>query len=292
MISVLKRTLADYFNGLFGWILSALLLLACGATVILFNVTSATSSLANTLYTFSIVVSLAVPFVAANTFTASNARKETLWMRSLPIGGAGATAGRLTAAWLLLSVPTLLLLALPALTAGFTTSSKSMAYVAILGYQLLLTALLTVVSAISARFSRKLTAVLVGEGAVVTFWLLLPLISALVAVLPWIGLLLILTALLGVGAWFVFKRRSLKLGLCMLIPAAAATLLYLLWPPLFSKHFSNLLYALALQDRLQGFCAGHLDLPAAVVYLSVAAIGLFALLRTPVSFGKKGGTRK
>lgn len=291
MIAVYKRELSAYFNGLFGWIFLSVTVFGGGLCTVLFNLLGGTSALSSALFVLSLVSTALIPPIVTLTFTSDNRSRNSLWLSGLPLRKADVRVGKYLAALTLLTLPVAVYALFPPLMASFADLSYGTAYVSLLGYWLMNAALLAVESAVASMFRRPWVALTVCEvmGVVI---LLLPVLSALFSVFPAATLVCCVLLFVALGAAALIKKKRVAAGLWYAAPAALSVALYFLLPSIYSKHLPNALYAVSLQDRMQGFCAGHLDLPAVALFISVCVLGLFLTACLPVQYGKAGGARK
>ena len=104
---------------------------------------------------------------------------------------------------------------------------------------------------------------------------LVSLLSDLLAAIPLFGLILFVLLSAGAGA-LLWRRRALAIAV-----AGGGSLLsilfYLLLSSFYQRTLPKVLDFIALFDRLNGFCAGRLDLPTLALYVGVTAIACLLL---------------
>lgn len=292
MTAIYKREFRDYFRGLFGWIFTALLILTGGAISATVNILGGSTEFSYLFASLPDVLILMLPFLASRTFTKERSGKNMLWLSSLPVSRIGLVVGKYLAMLTLFLIPTAVLAVFPPLLDSFGTVAYGSAYTALLGYTLLGAALLSVCGFTASLCRNQLISVTVN----ILLCLLLyfaPVLATLFAGLPLIGFLVCALICIGSGIWIGIRRKSLIWGaLTAGIPVALLALLYILIPAFFGSLLPDVISYASLFDRLNGFCAGHLDIPAAVCYLSVAVLFLLLTAQLRTKNMRTGGGKK
>ena len=142
---------------------------------------------------------------------------------------------------------------------------------------------------VAAGCRKRVAAVLVGF-AVCLFLSLLSVLAVVVAAIPLIGLLLCIALAAGVGVAVWVRQNSLPRGAIVAgVPTVLLVVLWFVFPSFYKRWLAELIRSLGLFDRVSGFCAGHFDLSATVLYLSVIAVCLFFVAQMPIRLARKGG---
>ncbi len=271
MIAIWKREFRGYFRSYLGWTVAAILLLACGFCSFGATIHSLSADFAGVFTNLPLILILIVPAVAVYTFTREHARENWLWLGSLPVGRVGQTVGKYLAALSLLWLPSAVLLPMPPLLANLGKVSSGSAYVAILGYFLMIAAILALCSFIASRIKNTVLSVIVCVLLCAVLFFLTS-IAVVAQYFPWVALLILILLCAAVGALVGILKKSLLRGILTAgIPAAVLALLYLV-PNFYTHTLSRLIYFLSPFDRPSGFMAGHFDLPAAIYLLSFAIL--------------------
>ena len=292
MTAIYQKELRGLFNSLFGWGFVALWLLLGGVFSTVYNLASASTDITYVLQELILFLILLLPFLAARGFTSDNANGASLWLSSLPISRTGIVLGKYLALLTVFAIPTAFLAVYPPLLANFGTVSYGAAYTALAGYFLLGAAWLAVCCFLASRVRRVWLSVLLNLllGVAVYF---LPLLATVFSVLPLIGFLVCLLIAVAVGVVIGIRRKRLLTGLLTGgIPAVLLTVSYFLLPAVFAHWIPQMLNALSLFGRFDGFCSGHLDVPSAAVYLGVTALAVLFAVCYPLERFQKGGEKQ
>ena len=291
MMAFYKRELRSYFNGLLGWLVIAVLLLASGIYSAVTNLVGGTTDFSYIVRSMAEPVAVIVPLLAALTFTTENRHGNSLWLASLPTSALQMRLGKYLAALTLLTIPTVFLMIYPPLLENYGPLSYGAAYTALLGYWLMNAALLAVCSVIACCIKRVWVTLLVGE---LLSLFLLTLFSLVVTVFVYLPIVAFLLCVCMVAESVTVRCIKTKKKSPLIVGggiAVALTVLYILCPTFYSVFLAKALSAVSLFERLDGFCAGRLDLPATVLYLSVCALSLFVLSVLPAKRYWKGDDR-
>lgn len=290
MITVYKRELHGLFSGMLGWVLMAVWLLGGGLFSVVYNLAAASTDFSHMLRQLVFITPVLLPFLATRVFTRENGGNG-LWLASLPVSRAGIVMGKYLAALTVFLIPSLLMAIYPPLLANYGAVSYGSAYTALLGYLLLGAAWLAVCCLIASRARRVWASVVIGL-AVSLGVALLSFLCVIFELLPLVTLLAGVLASVAVGVVCGIRKKRLLTGLLTGgIPAAALTVCYFLLPVVIRKWIPEVLYALCLFSRFDGFCSGYMDLPAAVTYLGVGAVSLLTVILYPVTEFRKGGPK-
>ena len=215
-----------------------------------------------------------------------------LWLASLPVSRTNLILGKYFAALTVYAIPVLFSAIYPPLLANYGTLSYGSAYTALGGFFVLGASWLAVCLFIRSRVRRYRTAVLLNLlfGIVLYF---LPLLATVFSYLPLVGFAICVMITLTVGAMIGLRHRSWLFGILLsVIPTALFTAAYFLLPSVYTVWIPQGINALSLFARFDGFCSGHLDLPATVLYLGLLVLSVFFAVQHPSASMKKGGEKQ
>lgn len=296
MNAIFKRELRGLFRCAVGWVTLITLVLAAGIVTTVNNLLSLSSDASRLFPLLGDLLVLLCPLLASHAVTYENSKKNTRWLRSLPLSRGAILGGKYLAALALLGLCAVYFALFPLLIGIWGTVSYGTAYTALLGWVLIAAAVLSVSFLVASRTQSRPIAVLLGALVCLILYLL-PLLAALIAAIPWTGIL----AAVLVAAAFAVPRivrdqrqsRFPRTGVLILAPTAAVSLLlYFVARPFYTRILPTLLDQLSLFGRLDGFRNGHLDISAVVLLLSVTAVCLVLTLALPEpKFRKKGEGR-
>lgn len=289
MTAVFKREFRDYFSGMFGWIFIAMLALAGGALSAVLNILLGSTDSATVYATLPQVLVVLFPFLTSQTFTKEHAMQNNAWLCSLPIRRINLILGKFAAMLLLFLIPVVLFAALPLLLDSFGDVSYGSAYTALAGYVLMGCALLSVCTFVSSRMYHRIAAVIVNLLLCAAIYFL-PVLTDLSVQYPWVGYVACALVCAGIGAYLLIRYRRILAGILTAgIPVAVFTLLYIVFPGFYSDILPVILDYCSLISLLNGFTAGHFDVPTAVYYLSVAVLFVFLTVQLHATPVRKGG---
>lgn len=288
MTAIFKREFREYFSGLFGWIVTAVLALAGGLIAFVLNILAGSADFSTIFLTLSEVLIVVIPFLAAQTFTKERAIRNDLWLNSLPIRRTGMILGKFFAMLLLFLLPTALLAVFPPILDNIGNVSYGSAYIALFGYALMGCALLAICAFTASRMQNRIVSVIVNL-VICGLIYFAPLAATLFANLAWTGLLVLALICAGIGAYLVIRYRRILAGiLATAIPLALLVLLYFLLPAFYTQFLPVLLDYCSLITLLNGFTVGHLDVPCAVYYLSIAVLFIYLTIQLAPHPARKG----
>jgi len=287
MTAILKREFRDYFNGMFGWIFVAVLVLAGGAMVAVTNLLGASSEFSYIFSALPEVLLVLFPLTAARAFPKEYSKGNALWLGSLPVGRTGLVLGKYFAALALFLITTALLALFPPLLANFGAVSYGNAYTALFGYFLMGAALLAVCTFFASLMRTRIAAVVVN--LLICLWIYFSSIPAvLFAAIPWLACLICVVCAAALGVFVGLRRKKTLAGLLTGgIPILILVLLYFLVPAFYERFLPDAINLLSVYNRLSGFRVGHFDFPAAVFYLSVTVLFLFLTVQLSPRFSRK-----
>lgn len=181
MNAVFEKTMRRYFGTLFGYVFVALLLLLLGACTVLYHVnpTGGSADLSLSLQTLLLALTVLVPVACAYTVTLENKRGENRFLFSLPLSVADIVLGRFCAVLVLLCLPLLVLLLLPLVFTLYGTPAIGTAFLSIVGFLLLLGAMVAVCMTVASLTRSVAVAVLGGFAVLVLLYFVSPLAACL-----------------------------------------------------------------------------------------------------------------
>ena len=236
---------------------------------------------------------LLCPLLAAHSVTYDRAKRNTAWLRSLPLSRGAIFCGKYFAALSLFGIAAVYFALFPLLIGIWGKVAYGSAYVALLGWFLIAAAALAVSFLVASRVERRWLAVLLGAVVCAVLYVL-PLLAALIAAFPWVGILFF--ALLAAGAVLPSVLRGVRAGripvrgiAVFAAVCAVAVLLFFVAKRFYTAVLPAVLDYLSVFSRLDGFRDGHFDLTGVIFLLSVCVVclALTAVLTDPRR--EKGG---
>ena len=138
MLSVYKKELRSYFTSLTGYVAITLILVLSGIFIKIVSFDARFVFIENALPTASIVLMLAVPIIAMSSFAGEKTQKTDQLLYSLPVSTGGIVMGKYLAMLTVLSVPILVMSAVPFILSMYGTVNYFSTYVGFLYFFLLI----------------------------------------------------------------------------------------------------------------------------------------------------------
>ncbi|HBF15822.1 MAG TPA: hypothetical protein DDW30_09155 [Clostridiales bacterium] len=293
MSSIFRREFRGLFAGPAGWTVLIALVLGAGILTTVNNFLSLSSDATRMFPILCDVLILLCPLLAAHSVTYDRAKHNTAWLRSLPLSRGAIVCGKYFAALSLFGIAAVYFAIFPLLIGIWGKVSYGSAYVSLLGWFLIAAAALAVSFLIASRTERRWLAVLLGAVACAVLYFL-PLLAALIAAFPWVGILFF--ALVTAGAVLPSVLHDVRAGkvpvrgIAVFAPiCAAAVLLFFVAKRFYTAILPAVLDYLSVFSRLDGFRDGHFDLTAVIFLLSVPVVCLALTVVLPDPQRKKGG---
>ena len=299
MSSIFRREFRGLFLGGTGWFCLIALVFAAGVLTTVNNFLSLSSDASRMFPVLCDLLILICPLLAAFGVTYDAAKGNRLWLRSLPLSRWAILGGKYLSALALLGICAAWFALFPLLIGIFGSVSYGTAYTALLGWFLIAAATLAVCFLVAARVRNRLLAVIFGVLVCAVLYFL-PLLAAVIAAFPWVGMLLLI--LVGAGTSLprilrdVRAKRVPLRGLLIFVPVCgAAVALFFAVRSFYTEVLTEALDFLSVFARLDGFRDGHLDVTGVVFLVSVTAVCLWGAVLLPdpgVRAGKEGMTRE
>lgn len=293
MNSIFRREFRGLFSGPTGWAVLISLVLGAGVLTAVNNFLSLSSDATRMFPILCDALVLLCPLLASHAVTYDRAKKNTAWLRSLPLSRGAIVYGKYFAALSLFGIAAVYFAIFPLLIGIWGTVSYGSAYAALLGWFLIAAAALSLSFLIASRTNRRPLAVLFGALACAALYFL-PLLAALISAIPQVGIPVL--SLLGAAAALPSVLRDVRAGkaplrgIAIFLPVCAASvLLFFVARRFYTAVLPALLDCLSIFSRLDGFRDGHIDLPGILFLLSVPAVCLTLTAILPDPQRKKGG---
>lgn len=294
MTNVFRREFRGLFSGAAGWTVLISLVFGAGLLTTINNFLSLSSDATRMFPVLCDVLILLCPLLAAHSVTYDRAKHNTAWLRSLPLPRGAIVCGKYIAALSLFGIAALYFAVFPLLIGIWGKVAYGPAYTALFGWFLIAAAALAVSFLIASRVSRRWLAVLLGAvGCAVLYFL--PLLAALIAAFPWVGILFLVLLAAGIALPSVLRDvRAGRLplgGILTVVPVCvAAIVLFFAARRFYTAVLPAALDYVSVFSRLDGFRDGHFDLTGVLFLASVTVLCLAAMTVLPDPRpSKKGG---
>ena len=293
MNSIFRREFRGLFLGGTGWFCLIGLVFAAGVLTTVNNLLSLSSDASRMFPVLCDLLVLICPLLASHAVAYDTSKGNTRWLRSLPLTRGAILGGKYLAMLALLGICAVYFALFPLLLGIWGNVSYGTSYTALLGWTLIAAGALAVCFLIATRVRRRLSAVIIGVLICAALYFL-PLLGALIAVLPWVGILLLSLIAAGIAVPRVLRDvRSSRLplsGLLIFLPTVgAAVALFFAARPFYTVILPAILDYFSLFNRLDGFRNGHLDVGAVLFLLSVTAVCLMLAILLPDPNGREKG---
>ena len=282
MYAIYRKEMKVYLSGMFGYLIMALLLLFMGLFVTAFNLISGYTDLSYALSSMQWVLIVTVPFLSMRAIAEERHNRTDQLLYSLPIPLWRIVMGKYLALVTLFLLPTALSFLYPLLLISFgaPASATAISYTALVGYVLMVCALIAVCLFVSSLVENQIVAALLSVLAALVF-AFIDVLGTLVPSAPLASFALCLVAALGIAALMWVSTKNLTLGMIVaVILVLPISLTYIIRSALFASLVPDFLLSLNLFVRLGGFTYGHFDIPAAVFYLTLIGFFLFLTVQS------------
>lgn len=275
MLAIFRKELKLYFSGIFGYAVTAILLLFMSLFFAVFHLMSGYADFSYTLSSMVWVLLPVIPVLCMRAIAEENQRKTVRLLYSLPLSLTQIVMGKFLAVATLFLLPTAVSALFPLILAGMGNPSLPSAYLALLGYVLMALAAIALCLFVGSLTEHK--AIAAGVSAIVL--LLVYFSETAAALLPTSALFSFLVTLLfvlGIGALTWRVSGSLTLGLLsalvLVLPAAIG---YITNAAAYTALVPKTIGAIGIFARFSDFTSGYLRLPSVLFYLLFTAFFLF-----------------
>lgn len=280
MSAIYRKEMRVYLSGMFGWVITAVLLFFLGLFTALFHLLSGITNIAYTLTSMHWVLIVLIPFLTMRSIAEERHTRTDQLLYFLPIRLREVVAAKYLAACTVFLLSTAVYALYPLLLSCFGTISLASAYTALFGYVLLGAALIAVSLFVSSLVENQIVAAVLSIVSMLVIYFM----SSIAAILPTGALasfLLCVLAALGIGTLVWNSTKNLTVGtvvsVILILPTAV---IYIVNADLFEGLVPKALFSLDLFTRFGGFSYGRFDLPATVFYLSLIGFFLFLTVRS------------
>lgn len=280
MIAIFKRELREYYGGLLGYVLGALLLLFAGIFVMALQLRQGYGNFAYVLNYLSFLLILVVPLLTMGSFAGERQRGTELLLLSLPVTLLQVVLGKFLAAAVVLGLPCAIMAMYPPVLATLGEVNLPLAYGALLGFFLLGLALVAFGQLVSSLVDNPLVAAGGCAGALLLVYYSQSVAGYITASL--VGTLIALTVvvllagvLVGLSAESIWAGAGVTMAGELVLLACAMT-----WRGPFSQLLVAAVKKLALFRQLFEFSDGVLDGKILLWYLSLTVFCLFLTVQS------------
>ena len=170
MFAIYRKEMKVYFSGMFGYFITALLLLFAGLFTVLFHFVFGYSQFAYTLTSMNWVLIVLIPFLSMRAIAEERHNRTDQLLYSLPIPMWEIVMGKFLALVTLFSIPTAVMAVYPLMLSAFGGISLPAAYGALLGYYLLGIALIALCLFISSLVENQILAAVLSLAALLVVY--------------------------------------------------------------------------------------------------------------------------
>jgi len=275
MRAVFKHELSSYFTGLIGYIFGAFLLLACGYSVMVWNLQGLNSTFEVVTGDMSIVFIVVVPILTMRVLAEERRQRTDQLLYALPLTMTQVVLGKYFAMLVVLLIPTAIICLYPVLLGAYGTVYLLSAFTSILGFVLLGGALLAMGMYISSITENVIVsailclAVMAANYTIAYASLYLP-ATAYASFVT----LMVVGVVIGLIAYFMTKNYYAAIAVAGTLDLGIF-LTYKINAGLFENLVPKVVVELSLYERFYSLLNGLFDLTGVVYLLSVAGLFLF-----------------
>ncbi len=280
MVSVFKKELRAFLNGMTGAVAVGFLLLMTGIYMTAYNLRGNYPNFELTLSGVSFIYVLVIPVLTMRSVADEKHSKTDQLLYSLPVSVTEIVLAKYFAMVTVLAVPCLVMCFYPLILATLGTVKLGTAYAGILAFFLLGCALTALGMFISSLTESQVLAAVISLAAV----LLLNFMSAIATLVPessaasLVGFL-IAAALIGALVYVMTKSPVVSASVGVILMAGVA-LVYVAKQDLFFGAIPSILSAIAIFDRLNPFQQGLFDMTSVIFWISTAALFMYLTVQS------------
>ena len=284
MSAVYKRELRSLFSGMIAPIFISVLFLFCGIYTVSNNFTSGDTRFEAVVPGVAIILMIIVPILTMQSFAAERAEKTDQALYALPVSTSSVVLGKYFAMVTILGVSSLAMCFVPFILSFYGEVYFVTAYVAILAFFLMGSALIAIGMFISSLTESQVIAAVISIAVFLALYLVVYL-SGLVPTTATASFIITLAVACVIGVIVAIMTRNYLVAVMTgAVLCVAATVVYIAKSALFENLIPDLLNKLAVFDRMTNFMYGIFDIKAIVFYFSVISVFVFL---TALAFDKK-----
>lgn len=278
MLSIYKRELKTYINGMTGAIFVSFLLLIIGIYTTALNLNGGYPTFELVPSGILMIYLLIIPIITMRSFAEDRHTRTDQLLFSLPLKLSQVVMAKYLAMVTVLAVPSLIICLYPLILSLYGTVNFTSAYGAILAFFLLGCALISIGMFLSSLTESQVIAAVLTFGAFILIYMMSA-ISTLIPVTAAASLIAygICAILIGLILYSLTKNLTVSVSVAGVL-ILGLLVAYLINASAFEGSIQSMLTGIALFDRYTNFSNGIFDVTAIVYYLSVA--GLFVFFTT------------
>ena len=280
MFAIYKRELKSYLTNMIGCVFISVLLIIVGIFVTVMNLLYGYPLFEYSISNLTPFLFVLIPILTMRSVSEERHAKTDQLLYSLPVSVGNIVLAKYFAMITVFLIPTVIMAFYPLSLSIFGNVPFASAYGALLGFMLLVSALIAVGLFISSITESQVIAAVVSAGVLLGMYLM----SVIAGIIPssafasLIGFAVVMV-LIALIVWRMTKNATVA-GIVCVAGLFLVGSIYLIDSTLFEGLFPRVLNWLSVFDRFDSFSEGLFDLTTIVYYLSISALFVFSTIQS------------
>ena len=280
MFAIYKRELKSYLTNMIGCVFISVLLIIVGIFVTVMNLLYGYPLFEYSISNLTPFLFVLIPILTMRSVSEERHAKTDQLLYSLPVSVGNIVLAKYFAMITVFLIPTVIMAFYPLILSIFGNVPFASAYGALLGFMLLVSALIAVGLFISSITESQVIAAVVSAGVLLGMYLM----SVIAGIIPssafasLIGFAVVMV-LIALIVWRMTKNATVA-GIVCVAGLFLVGSIYLIDSTLFEGLFPRVLNWLSVFDRFDSFSEGLFDLTTIVYYLSISALFVFSTIQS------------
>ncbi|MBQ4291094.1 MAG: ABC transporter permease [Clostridia bacterium] len=280
MFAIYKRELKSYLTNMIGCVFISVLLIIVGIFVTVMNLLYGYPLFEYSISNLTPFLFVLIPILTMRSVSEERHAKTDQLLYSLPVSVGNVVLAKYFAMITVFLIPTVIMAFYPLILSIFGNVPFASAYGDLLGFMLLVSALISVGLFISSITESQVIAAVVSAGVLLGMYLM----SVIAGIIPssafasLIGFAVVMV-LIALIVWRMTKNATVA-GIVCVAGLFLVGSIYLIDSTLFEGLFPRVLNWLSVFDRFDSFSEGLFDLTTIVYYLSISALFVFSTIQS------------
>ena len=280
MKAIFNREFNSYFNGVIGYVFSAVILIFAGIYTVATNLKGAMANFEYTIVQLCIILVIAVPILTMRSVAEERRQKTDILLYSLPLSSAKIVLGKYFAMLAVLAFPVIVLACYPLILASFGEVPFVTVYSTLFAFFLMGSTLVSMGLFVSSLTENQAFAAALCIAVLLINYFIANLADFVpAAASASFTAFVVVVLLLGIIMYLLTKNTQVSI-IFTIICELALTGAYMIWQAKFYGLFSAVISRLSVFDRFYSFVTGVFDLTSVLYYISVIFIFLFLTVQS------------
>ncbi|MCL1828114.1 MAG: ABC transporter [Oscillospiraceae bacterium] len=280
MKAIFNREFNSYFNGVIGYVFSAVILIFAGIYTVATNLKGAMANFEYTIVQLCIILVIAVPILTMRSVAEERRQKTDILLYSLPLSSAKIVLGKYFAMLAVLAFPVIVLACYPLILASFGEVPFVTVYSTLFAFFLMGSTLVSMGLFVSSLTENQAFAAALCIAVLLINYFIANLADFVpAAASASFTAFVVVVLLLGIIMYLLTKNTQVSI-IFTIICELTLTGAYMIWQAKFYGLFSAVISRLSVFDRFYSFVTGVFDLTSVLYYISVIFIFLFLTVQS------------